>query len=253
MYMDLPINENTKEKTFGFIISRHVNSPLTNKYWIECCLCIRKYYKENWIIIIDGNSDYNYVNSFNIEINNLRVIKSEYPNSGEFSPFIYYIREKYFDTAVIIHDSIFVNSYIDFNIDLFAVFWDFHKCNDKGLLPLIDDILSVFEDKDELISLYHKRDRVSIFGSNVVITHDALMKVNEKYNFDLLIPKMQNKAQRCCLERVLPILLYKTFPDHSFKLYFGDILKYMQFGVRYSCYENNRLNHLPLIKVWTFR
>ena len=46
---------NKKIDTLGFIILRNVNSELTNKYWIHCYNCIRKYYPENKIIIIDDN------------------------------------------------------------------------------------------------------------------------------------------------------------------------------------------------------
>ena len=45
------------DKTFGFIILRHVNSSITNTYWIRCYDSIRKYYPENTILIIDDNSD----------------------------------------------------------------------------------------------------------------------------------------------------------------------------------------------------
>ena len=45
----------------GFIILRHVNDELTNKYWNHCYNCIRKYYPENNILIIDDNSKYEYI------------------------------------------------------------------------------------------------------------------------------------------------------------------------------------------------
>ena len=53
---------NTKKKiirimSLGFIVLRHVNSELSDKYWIKCYDCIRKHYPENEIIIIDDNSN----------------------------------------------------------------------------------------------------------------------------------------------------------------------------------------------------
>jgi hypothetical protein len=48
-------------KQIGFIILRHVNNELTNKYWIHCYKCIREFYPENKILIIDDNSDYKYI------------------------------------------------------------------------------------------------------------------------------------------------------------------------------------------------
>jgi hypothetical protein len=49
----------------GFIILRHVNNELTNNYWIHSYDCIRKFYPENFIIIIDDNSKYEYITEKN--------------------------------------------------------------------------------------------------------------------------------------------------------------------------------------------
>ncbi len=43
--------------SYGFIILRHVNNELTNQYWIKSIHCIRQFYPENHILIIDDNSD----------------------------------------------------------------------------------------------------------------------------------------------------------------------------------------------------
>ena len=39
-------------ETYGFIITRHVNSEKTNKYWNKCVKCIRTFYPLKKIIII---------------------------------------------------------------------------------------------------------------------------------------------------------------------------------------------------------
>ena len=96
----------------GFIILRHVRDELTNKYWIKCIECIRKYYPYHKILIIDDNSNYDFISK--IEYANTFVIRGEYPGRGELLPYYYYLTNKLFDTAVIIHDSVFINNYIDF-------------------------------------------------------------------------------------------------------------------------------------------
>ena len=53
---------------FGFIILRHVNNELTNKYWIKCVNSIRQYYPENNILIIDDNSNYEYITEENTAV-----------------------------------------------------------------------------------------------------------------------------------------------------------------------------------------
>ena len=64
--------------SFGFIISRHVNSEITNKYWNRCVRCIQAYHPGIQIIIIDDNSDYSFVKA-DIEYKNIEIIQSEYP------------------------------------------------------------------------------------------------------------------------------------------------------------------------------
>ena len=69
----------------GIIILRHVNNVCTNKYWINCYKCIRQYYPENKILIIDDNSNYEYIS--NEVLYKTRIIKSEYPGRGELLPY----------------------------------------------------------------------------------------------------------------------------------------------------------------------
>ena len=46
---------------YGFIITRHVNSEITNKYWNHAIRCIRRFYPYRKIIIIDDNSNQLFV------------------------------------------------------------------------------------------------------------------------------------------------------------------------------------------------
>jgi len=98
--------------SFGFIILRYVNSEETNKYWIESYVCIRSLYPDSMIIIIDDNSNYIFITK--IPLKNTRIIESEFKGAGELLPYIYFLKYRYFDTAVIIHDSVFIKKYIDF-------------------------------------------------------------------------------------------------------------------------------------------
>ena len=50
-----------KNDTIGFIMLRNVINELTNKYWIHCYDCIRNFYPENQIVIIDDNSKQEYI------------------------------------------------------------------------------------------------------------------------------------------------------------------------------------------------
>jgi hypothetical protein len=96
---------------FGFIMLRHVNNKDTNEYWNLCYDSIRKFYPENNILIIDDNSEYKYIN--NRELYKVTIINCEYPKRGELLPYYYYLKNKLFDTAVIIHDSVFINKILN--------------------------------------------------------------------------------------------------------------------------------------------
>ena len=108
--------------TIGIIILRHVMWELTNKYWICCYDGIRRFYKENEFIIIDDNSNYDFITDK--QLYKTTIIQSEYKGRGELLPYYYYLTNKLFDTAVVIHDSVFINSHIDFTHNKYMTFLD---------------------------------------------------------------------------------------------------------------------------------
>ena len=104
---DIPVD-------LGFILLRNVRDKITGEYWKLSYQCIRKFYPNQYIIIIDDNSDYDYID-LDFQKNNLvnaHVIRSEYPKRGEILPYLYYLENHLFNKAVIIHDSVFINSYL---------------------------------------------------------------------------------------------------------------------------------------------
>ena len=110
--------------SFGFIITRHINSEITNFYWNQSLKLLRTFYPETKIVIIDDNSNEQYIKSF-FNYENIEIIKSEFPGRGELLPYYYFIKNKFFENAVILHDSIFFHKRINFEI-----------LNGKKVLPL---------------------------------------------------------------------------------------------------------------------
>jgi len=101
--------------SFGFIITRHVNSEKTNKYWNHSVKLLRILYPYVKIVIIDDNSDQQYIKSqFNYK--NIQIIQSEFHGRGELLPYYYYIKNKFFDNAIIMHDSVFIHNRINFDL-----------------------------------------------------------------------------------------------------------------------------------------
>ena len=122
---------------FGFIITRHVNSAKTNRYWNQCVKLIRTFYPFKQIVIIDDNSNQNFVKA-QFPYKNLTIINSEYPGRGEILPYIYLLKYKWFPSAVIIHDSCFIHRRIPFETFNMPVMPFWHHIYDKENLGITD-------------------------------------------------------------------------------------------------------------------
>lgn len=229
----------------GFIILRHVNNEITNDYWSKCYDCIRKYYPENKILIIDDNSNYEFIKYK--KLYKTLIINSEYPKRGEVLPYYYYLQNKLFDTAVIIHDSVFINAQVDLNVDKYKILWHFDHYwdNTEGEMKMI----KIFNDPELNLFYENKHLWVGCFGGMSIITHDYLSNVNDKYDISKLLDCMSNRDDRCCFERVIACLLQKNKKTDSL---FGNIHSYCIVGeVGFDNHENYK--HLPFIKFWSSR
>jgi hypothetical protein len=242
--------ERQKEKSIGFIVLRHVNSEETNKYWNCCCECIRKHYPENIIMIIDDNSDPFYLKNINFDSYKTVVVNSEYHKRGEILPYYYYLKYKLFDIAVIIHDSVFINKFIDFNVDKYTFLWEFTLLLDGKIdVNAQRNMIKQFDDP-ELLSFFEKRDTWNgCFGAIMVIEYEFLNYVNSKYEIGKLLDIMIKKFDRCCFERVIACLMQKNYKKEG--VLFGNIYNYCNWGVKF--HEKESYSYLPITKIWTGR
>lgn len=236
------------KKDLGFIILRHVRDEVTNSYWINCYKCIRFHYPEANILIVDDNSNDKYVTTSET-LYKVTIINSEYPGRGEILPYYYYLHNKLFEVAVIFHDAVFMNKYMDFNIDIdnYEFLWHFEHHWDQ-----IEDetkMINVFND-DELKRLHqNKNEWKGCFGAMCIIKYEYLKQVCEKYDIRKLFDLITTRHNRCSFERVISCLLH----DHSHKKYslLGRIHDYCPFGMNIN--QVIGFTHLPLIKVWSGR
>lgn len=230
--------------SLGFIILRHVNNEETNKYWILCYKCIRKYYPENKILIIDDNSDYNFIT--NEKLYKVLILNSDYPKRGELLPYYYYLHNKLFDSAIIIHDSVFINKHIDLSVNKYKLLWEFEHDWDQ-----IEDetrMIDKFNDL-ELKQFYENKDLwKGCYGGMSIITHDYLVFINDKYDISKLLDCVLNRYNRISFERVIGCLLQKNSDKETL---FGNIHKYCRWGIPFK--DKDQYNNLPFIKVWTWR
>ena len=79
---------------FGFILTRHVNSMTTNNYWNQCIRCIKRFYPSTKIIVIDDNSNYDFVKA-DYDYKNIEIIQSEFKGRGELLAYYYFYKRKF--------------------------------------------------------------------------------------------------------------------------------------------------------------
>lgn len=231
-------------ENLGFIMLRHVNNELTNRYWMQCYECIRKFYPENHILIVDDNSNYEFITDR--PLYKTTVIKSEFHGRGEALPYYYYLRNKLFDTAVIIHDSVFINRPIDFSTTTYKMLWSFEHLWDQ--IPDETKMIEAFEDPELLAFYKNKNAWKGCFGGMCVITYNYLMHINAKCDIRKLLDFVKTRYNRCSFERVIACILQKDVRNAPL---LGDIHDYCRWEITYE--EREETRHLPLTKVWTGR
>jgi hypothetical protein len=251
--------------SYGFIITRHVNSEKTNKYWNHAVRSIRRFYPFRKIVIIDDNSNQAFVKAdFNYK--NIQIVQSEYPGRGELLPYYYFYKNKYFNNAVILHDSVFFHKRINFEkfnkVNVLPL-WHFDYNENMGNCVR----LSRYLDNAEAVQFKLAPENESMFafkpcdiwhgcfGVQSYISHNFLSTIQKKYNLWNLLNCVLTRADRCSLERVMGSIFYTESPLlHKRPSLFGNIWNYQQWGYSFETYSANyKRIRKPLVKVWTGR
>jgi hypothetical protein len=251
---------------FGFIIIRHVNSEKTNRYWNHNVKLLRTFYPFTKIVIIDDNSNYEFVNN-EFEYHNLEVIQSEFPKRGELLPYYYYLKHKFFQNAVIIHDSVFFHKRIHFErlngVNILPL-WIFHsdKENVENTRKIVRHLKNSFSIEEKLAGevtiLGLKPDKwYGCFGVQSYIKLEFLERMEAKYGITRLISSINCRADRCCLERIFGAIFFTESPKlFASKSLLGNIMTYQNWGYSFDEYmEDFKKGAIqrPVIKVWTGR
>ena len=253
--------------TYGFIITRHVNSDKTNRYWNQCIKLIKTFYPLSKIVIIDDNSDYKFIKA-DFEYKDLVIIQSEYPGRGELLPYIYYLKYKWFENAIITHDSVFIHKKINFDNLKYKVMPLWHHKYDKENLQNLIRISSRLKNNkyikyklkssnNVLLGLYNENFDLC-FGVQCYINLNFLQSLENKYQISNLVSVILNRKDRCGLERIMGVLFNNEYLKNiSCKSLFGDIFSHHK---AFSYTYDNYSDHLkvkkvagPFVKVWTGR
>lgn len=257
--------------SFGFIITRCVNSEKTNKYWNQSVKLLRHLYPRKQIIIIDDNSNPEFIKA-DFEYQNVNIIQSEYPGSGELLPYVYFLKNpSWFDNAVILHDSAFVHKKIAFDKvkEPILPFWHFSydKENVHNILRICSGLKNNYRLMQLLsqnnhalgvnMNIYNTDNFVCCFGMQAYIKHSFLSSLEEKYGISNLVHFVKTRTDRCAMERIIGLLFcLEHQPLVHYKSLLGNIQVTGNWGYTYDQYEeqfkNKKVNKM-IVKVWTGR
>ncbi len=133
---------------------------------------------------------------------NTIVIQSEYPGRGELLPYYYYSKHKWFDQAVILHDSVFINKKIDFHVHSYKLLWEFTK-HEHDVPSKEKKLIRALKNHEELLTLYETKQWKGCFGCMMIVRHSFLKELNRMYDFSRLLSLVKNREDRKGLERVI--------------------------------------------------
>jgi hypothetical protein len=212
----------------GFVILRYVVNRETNRMWINCYNSIRKFYK-NKIMIIDDHSKEEFITDMKLE--NCFVINSEYKGRGELLPYYYFLKYKFCDRLVVLHDSMVMRNKIDFknirNFKNFTRIFSFsnncYNIDIKYFKEFCDTINS-----GDIVYKYHldnKKKLIGCFGVCYVIEYDFLKHIDDKYNIKNLINVINSRDKRKTLERFFSCLFEMEYNTSKLPHLIGCIFK----------------------------
>lgn len=259
---------------FGFIILRHVNSEQTNQYWIHCYNCIRHFY-DNKIVIVDSASNPDFLDSPKQELVNCEIIQSEFPGTGEISCYYYFYKNRFFEKAVVIQDSMFIHHKIDFTDFRDVLFlWNTETEGQHDFygeqMNFLNSMTKVKNNPELMNDILEFRasmgDWKLCFGPSSMVEHKFISSLQEEFSlFDILrnSDSFGTFEYRQAFERFYGLLCcYKKRELNEKPSLLGHIYDYVKryqsgWFITYSEYIDNidkydNIN-LPIIKITTNR
>lgn len=233
-------------RSVGFFILRHVTDAASDRYWKEAHACVRRYYPDASIVILDDNSSV----PCEPPDSNTTVVQSEFPRRGELLFYHYFLKLHPFDIAVFLHDTVFFNSHIEFgDVTTYKMLWEFEHEWDEPIMERA--LLRSLTNARPLLERYEQRSEwKGCFGAMCVIAHDFLARLDAKYTLSNLIMRVMSRHGRKCAERVIGCMLNEEAPHASV---LGNIHKYSEGSFSVSFEQRHFMSALPVIKVWAGR
>ena len=244
-------------KSYVFVILRNIRQTRDNDLWISSYNSIRQFYT-NKIVIIDDNSTINTVDG---KLVNTESIRSEYNGAGEILPYLYFMKHKWADRMIFIHDSMFINRpFRDTELNGSVTFhWHFDAKEDNKL----GTYLSLLKNSTNLVEYATQITKwKACFGGASIIDLETIVYLEEAYAFfTKLVMVIRNRKDREMFERLFGIVLFhEGILNMEHYSNFGNILKYPKaFESDHTSIDTAKhiLSHAgydtAIIKVWRGR
>jgi hypothetical protein len=215
-----------QDKTYVFVILRHIRNTRDNDLWISCYNSIRQFYT-NKIIIIDDNSSINTVNG---KLINTEIIQSEFNGAGEILPYYYLLKNKWADRMIFLHDSMFMNRVFSDTELQGSIRFHWHFEN-KSENPKMSTFLSMLMHSDVIAEFIQHSEWRGCFGATSMVDLEVVEKLEETYGLlSRLILFIRTRSDREMFERVLGMVVsYEGLIQAENYSNFGDILKYPKY------------------------
>jgi hypothetical protein len=195
-----------------FVILRHAQTSAQDMLWKRCHASVQEFHPEIPIVVISDNCTY----SIEGEYPNTSFITSEFPCAGEVLPYYYFLRHKWAERMVFLHDSMILIHPLNFTeINEYPIkfLWHFtiHCCDDnKVIVPLIKSL----PNNAPLLIMYANTSAWDgCFGVASTIRLDFLQSLEEDYKlFSTVIQTVKNRDHRMAMERIFAVAVYTKYP-----------------------------------------
>lgn len=216
-------------KTTGFIIPSYIASEKHLDILREGIRKIRLYH-DYPIVIINDHSPID-ISALSRDFNNVTIELSLMKARGEMNPYLHYYVNKYFDTAIIIHDSMHLKKKLE-NIDKITDFkfiryftnhrlhWAFipepqTDYNKRFAIKNHDDLvfrlIEKIKDKNKSFydfckGIYYKKDEwIGCFGIQSIMSWNFLNELQAKTNVLDLMEFMKDRRDRMAMESIFAL------------------------------------------------
>lgn len=190
---------------FAFVILRCVRSADQNRLWKRAVASVREFYPTQQIVVIDDNST--HADPVPSE-DGIVVIQSEFPGAGEALPYYYFLKHRWAERMVFLHDSMFLKRCFKEHELLprnrFLWHFDIHRWDDNAIINRImetPELIAYNANKN----LWH-----GCFGAAMIVSYDTLLAIENRYGtIQRCIERIRTRHERMAFERILAILMFK--------------------------------------------